>query len=349
MNRLPSGSILPSGLLQVDQETMVAHNTTFNNTSLKMGIITTVYEIDDANNVSKLVPEYDVMVIEKRGESAPTPITYKNCPTVEMFGGIGDFLEFRYRTQSKAEKKEKDGAKIARYQDGAVVLILCLNGFNETGIIIGGAKHPKRKTKLKKDSGHTLVAEFNGLGLEVDKEGALTISFKGKTDSEGKPLDAKVGGSFIKIKKNGSIEMSDGKKERIAFDKEAESTDLQSGKAMKIDAGKTLDINVGDSAKINIKKTLLLQSQGSATLKFKDLKAEFQGPAMIQGPSIDMKIQGMTMITSPQITLVGSIFLGAAGGAPAPTGQTMYLGTGNLGAPVISQAIGPFSNTVFLG
>src|SRR5690606_34649036 len=207
-------------------------------------------------NINKIVPEYDVIVIEQRGDSGPTPITYKNCVVMDLFGGIADFFEYRLRKQDKVEKKEKDGDKIARFQDGAMVLLMCLNGFNENAIIIGGAKHPKRKTLLTKDAGHALAAEFNGLGVGIDKDGAFTISFQGATDNSGKAKDSKVGGSFIKIKKDGSIEVSDGKKERVSFDKTNESTELQSGKDMRVDSGKKLDVTVGDAMGVKVTKSL---------------------------------------------------------------------------------------------
>src|SRR5690606_34449793 len=117
-NRLPSGSFLPSGLLQMDDERLVGFNSTFNNVSLKMGLVKEVYETDDKSNINKIVPEYDVIVTEQRGDAGPTPITYKNCVVMDLFGGIADFFEYRLRKQDKVEKKERDGDKIARFQDG---------------------------------------------------------------------------------------------------------------------------------------------------------------------------------------------------------------------------------------
>jgi hypothetical protein len=347
-NRLPSGSFAPSGLLEVETEKLTGFNQTFNNVSLKMGHVVAVYETTDKGNLNGVTPEYDVVVQERRDQSAPTPITYKNCVMADLFGGAADFMEYRLRGQETVEKKEKSGEKIARFQDGSIVLLMCLNGFNETAIIIGGAKHPKRKTKLTKDAGHAFAAEFNGLSIDVDKEGALTIGFKGATDNAGKAKSASVGGSFIKIKKDGSVEVSDGKKESLALDKTAQTAALSSGKDTSINAGGKLDVKSGDAATFKVGKSLAIEAQGSCSLKASELSVESKGPVKIKGASLEAQIDGAVKLKGSQITLDGMTFLGGAGGTPALTLSTMFIGTGNMGIPVISQAIGPFSSKVFV-
>jgi hypothetical protein len=349
-NRLPSGSYLPSGLLEMDDEEQTAFNSTFNNMSLKMGIVKEAYEMDDANNVSRIATEYDVLVLEQRGQTAPTPIMYKNCVIMDMFGGIADFFEWRLRNQTKAEKREKDGDKIGRFQDGAIVFLICLNGFNENAIIVGGAKHPKRKSGLTKEAGHALMGEFNGLGIGVDKDGALTVSFKGATEHDGRPADSKVGGSFIKIKKDGSLEISDGNKDRLAIDKTKESTVLQSGKDMGINAGNQLDVVVGAAMKVSVAKNLLIEAQGSATMKVKDLGVEVQGPTKFKTASLDVQVDGMVRLRGSQIVLDGMTFLGGMGGTPALTINSMWIATGNLGAPIVISGppISGLSSKVFI-
>jgi hypothetical protein len=348
-NNLPSGSFLPSGLLEMEGVNDIAFNSTFNNFSLKAGIVTRTHEMEDDSNISKEIPEYDVVVIEQRSNDAQVPITYKNCIPQDMFGGLADFMEFKLRSQEKVDKaKNKGRGKIPSLQDGSIVLILCINGFNENAVIVGGMKQPKRRSKLTKDKGHALVSEFNGMGLEVDKDGALTISFKGATSHDGKAKDSKVGGSFIKIKKDGSVEMSDGKKERISFDKTKESTELQSGKDMKVDAGAKLDMAIGDAMNVKIAAKMVLEAQGSASLTVGSLKVESKGAAEIKASSVDIQSDGMVKIKGSQITLDGLTFAGGPGGTPALLMTTMFIGVGNLGGPVVSQAVGPFSGKVFI-
>lgn len=347
-NGLPSGSFLPSGLLEQDRDEMTAFNATYNNMSLKTGIVQEIYEIDDKSNINQIVPEYDVLVFEQRENSAPTPITYKNCVMIDGFGGAADFMEFKLRKAEKVEKREKDGEKIGRFQDGSVVLILCLNGSNENAMIIGGAKHPKRKSKLTKTAGTAMYGEFNGISFEVDKDGALTVGFKGATDNAGKAKDEKASGSYMKISKDGTVEVSDGKKERIKFDKTNEKTEIESGKDMSVASGKKLAVTVGDAMSLKVAKDLIAEAQGSCSLKVKDLKVESSGPANVKASALDIQIEGIVKIKGSNITIDGMTFVGGAGGTPALVLSTMFLGTGNLGAPVISQAIGPFSSKVFI-
>ena len=99
---------------------------------------------------------------------------------------------------------------------------------------------------------------------------------------------------------------------------------------------------------VKVAKSLVMEAQGSASLNVKDLKVESQGPANVKAAALDVQVEGMAKIKGSQITLDGMTFVGGAGGSPALVLSTMFLGTGNLGAPVISQAIGPFSSKVFI-
>ena len=345
---LPSGSVLPSGLLEEETNHYAVFNSRYNNFSLKVGIVKEIYEIDDKNNASKETTEYDILVFEQNGDSAQTPIMYKNCITMDFFGGVTDFFEYKLRKQTKAEKKEKHGDKTPGMQNGSLVLLLCLNGFNENPVIVGGLRHPKRKTKLTKDAGHSLYGEFNGLSFSIDKDGAMSIGFKGATDNDGKPLDEKAGGAFLKIKKDGTVEINDGKKEKIILNKTDESLEAHSGKDMTLEAGKKVSVSAGGDMSIKSAKQLLIEAQGSANMKVKDLKIDSQGPVSLKGASLEANFSGMVKVKGSMITLDGNVFVGGAAGTPALVATTMFLGVGNLGIPVVSTAMGPYSSKVFI-
>lgn len=93
-NILDNGTVLPSGLLS-GHSTAVrdAFKKTYENTALRVGIVTQSYGIQDPSNVSKTFPEYDVMAIEQNGDQGSTPITYKRCLAASGFGSIADFLK----------------------------------------------------------------------------------------------------------------------------------------------------------------------------------------------------------------------------------------------------------------
>lgn len=345
-NELPSGSILPSGLLENDRNSSSAFDKAYKNYDLKMGIVIAMYDVEDEKNINKTSVEYDVAVIEQLEDLGQTVSTYHNCVAKDLFGGIADYFEYKYRVQTTTNtgtSEQKDHGT----QNGSLVLLLCLNGSDDSAIIIGGLNHPQRKTKLTKEAGIAMFGEFNGLELSVDKFGALRFFFKGATDIDGKPLDEKVGGSIMEINKDGSIKFSDGNKEMILVDKV--------NKTIVIEAEK--DISISSQAKIK------LSSKDAAEIKSKDIIAKAEGSIVISGESCDIKIEGaftadaasFTLNTSgvitikgQQVTLSDMVFLGAAGGSPALMMSTSFMGIGNKGQPVISQAIGPYSSKVFI-
>lgn len=347
-NMLPSGSVLPAGLLDVDgdaMDMMRGFNHTYSNYGIKSGIIISAYEVDDEKNITKAMPEYDVAVFEQQADGAQNTIVYKNCISGDMLGAIADFMEFRYRSQTKADSKGAE--RVARQQDGSIVMLMCLNGSSDKAVIMGGLNHPKRPSKLTKDAGHTLLGEFNGLSLSIDKDGALTIGFKGATENDGKPKQASVGGTAMKIEKDGTIELTDGKTESLRLDKTKNTVDLKSAKAMSLKTDDQMNLESAKTTDMKM-KDWMLKATGSATLKVKSLDLKSDAAIMMQGKSLDIKADTMIMVKGLQITLDGMTFLGGPGGSPALTLQTNFLGVGNLGLPVISNAIGPFSAKVFI-
>jgi len=53
-------------------------------------------------------------------------------------------------------------------------------------------------------------------------------------------------------------------------------------------------------------------------------------------------------VKGTSVTIDGTMINLGKGGTPAVTMTTQFLGTGNLGIPVISVAVGPFSSSVFI-
>jgi hypothetical protein len=346
--RLPSGSILPSGLLSLDndmQTSMRAFNLIYANYGLKSGLVIKVYETDDEKNITGLVPEYDVAVFDQDGDGAQNTIVYKNCIATNLFGAVGDFLEYRYRVQSKVDQAGAE--RIAALQDGALVLINCLNGMGEKALIVGALTHPKRTSSLTTENGYSLLGAFNGVGFGIDKDGAFTISFQGATANDGTPLDSSVGGTYMKILKDGSIELSDGKTETIRIDKTKQTIDVSSAKVMSLNTQDKLNL-ISASDTNQQMANWMLQASGSATLSMQSLSVSSQAAVGIKGSSMNLSSDGMLTIKGQVIVLDGIVQAGGIGGTPAPTLLTQYIGTGNNGAPVSSVAIGPFSSKVFI-
>lgn len=348
--RLPNGTVLPSGLLSYDSaRDLAAFNKTYSNTALRAGIIVRKFEVDDPGNISKIAPEYDVLVVERNENQGITTLRYKNCLSIDGLGSIADYFEKKFRSQSSKDK-DKIGEDFAG-QDGAAVYLLCLDGQSAKGVILGGLHHPDRKSKLDKEK--VLAGEINGVQITVKDDGSANLTFRGATDNQGKPKDTSQGDTAIDIEKDGSFQVKHkGVTQRAQKDGKysVTSEDSQTFTAKKEISMKTEDkflLDATSDAEMKMAK-LLIAAQGSATMTAQALSIQTHGEGNMKTSIFNLEASSLIKMKGGQIVLDGLIFLGGQGGTPSLKLTTKYLGTGNLGAPVISSAIGPFSNKVFI-
>lgn len=349
---MKTGSVLPSFLVHDSRFQTSNFKKMFENNSLRFGIVTKIYPTDNNKNINKLVPEYDVLVIEQDSNRSITPITYKNVISAQSFGNMADYFEAALRPQKKVKDRKKTLGAEPAGQDGSIVLLLCLDGSGNKGVIIGSLPHPDRKSKVT-GKGQVLAAEFNGMQILVNDDGSSSLTFKGKTDNEGNPVDKNQGNTIIDIEKDGTLQFKNkGVTKRL---EKQGNVLLKNTGSLKIESDKDISITTKD--KFNLKSDgnaqmsmneLIIQAQGSASLTSKSISLKGDSEVKIQGAQVDIKGDGQVKVSSSQITLDGMVFLGGAGGSPAITSQTMFIGTGNLGAMVVSQAVGPFSPKVFI-
>jgi hypothetical protein len=310
---------------------------------LKGGAIIKAHEITDDTNQSKAWPEYDVAVIEQDSDRGITSVIYKNCVVLESLGSISDFFEKKLRGPTKKDFKNKLESD---NQDASLVLLLCLDGISEKGIIIGGLPHPKRKTTLTKNAGEHLEGEYNGINWQINKDGEFTLTFKSPSDNSGKYANSSYGGSFIKISKDGSIEVSDGNTEKIKIDKTNETISIESNKDLSITSGNNVKSSSTNNTEYTL-KDLLMKASGMATIEFaKDYNLKIGKIFGIKSNTIDANIKTMIKLKCLKIIIDTPDIEIGKGGQPAVIQTTLYRGTGNLGIPVVSSAIGPFSSAV---
>lgn len=345
-----TGYVPPTGLLsKVEKKAVSSFNKKYKNTPLRMGCITRVYEIDDENNTSKgTAVQYDVITEEQKEDKGNNYPTYPRCIALDGIGGIGDFFEYKLRT-SDSEQFEK--IHQFKKQNGSLVLVLCLDGFSEKGIIIGGFKHPARETKLTKDAGLHLEGEYNGVNWQINKDGELTITFKSKTDNDGKPQDETAGGTTVKMDKEGSIDINtnlEGDEETyVRMDKKNKDIGLKAGQHIGFTAKKNIGMNADGEIKGKAKANVELVAEGAAKISAKSsLTLEGESEVTVKGGTLTLDTPKI-FANASQIFLSGKVYVGD-GGAPAVIGTTQFEGKGNHGAPVISKAIGPFSGSVFI-
>jgi hypothetical protein len=200
---LSNGTVLPHGLQSVRgyEANVAAFNQSYRNTGIKAGFITASYAANDPNNKSKLCTEYDVFTIEQFENKGTTSILYKNCLSSQGFGSIADFFEFtlRYKTT-----QNQTGAPTFSDQDGAIVLIKCLDNCGDKAIVVGNLIHPDRPTDITSIAPQ-MAGEYNGVAVTVNNDGSCSFTFKGATDSQGVPTDPSQGNTTVQIATDGSF------------------------------------------------------------------------------------------------------------------------------------------------
>jgi hypothetical protein len=179
-------------------------NKSYNNTALRFGVIKNIYPVNDPKNVSNLSTEYDVDVIEQDMNRGIAPVTYKNCLTVDGLGSIADFFEKNSRVQTQSKNLQ---LPLTAGQNGATVLVLCLDATTGKGIILGGLNHPDRPTNLT-SAEPQLYGEYNGVAVQINPDGSTSLTFNGATDNDGEVINPSQGTTVFSITTDGSYEFT---------------------------------------------------------------------------------------------------------------------------------------------
>jgi phage baseplate assembly protein gpV len=340
-------SFAPSSLFRMaEYEGTDSFDQTYNNTALRIGIVLKVVDIEDEENENKIVPEYDVMALENDPENGLNSTIYKQCISFDGFGGVADFFQMKLRPVKDAKKTQQ---KLnLKDETGSLVLLLCIDGQSDRAMIIKSFPS-QEKSILTKEKGIHLEGEYNGINYQINKDGELTVTFRSATEDDGTPKDEEAGGTFLKIDKTGSFEVNSGNKESIKIDKKE----------------KTISVNAEKDISVSTEANIAITSKENATLTIKDLIANAEGkisftsasPSVfksdaeitLDAPTVNINGQDMVMVKAQQIQLQGSQVMVGNGATPAVVQTTLFQGVGNLGGPVICQAIGPFSTSVMIG
>jgi hypothetical protein len=322
----------------------------YENTTLKLGVVVKVYEIDSKENINKKFPEYDVMTIEQNGKSNAGVTRYNKCICIDGFGGLADFFEYKLRPKSKVIEPSKE-PKVAfstnfANQTGSMVLLLCLDGSIDKAVIIKSLPHFGRKTNLTKENGVHMEGEYNGINWKVNKDGEFTLTFKSATNDEGKIVDKKYSGTFVKIDKTGSFQAKD-KHNFVKMDNDKGGISLTTDATQTTNADKNIELTAKADFVVKSNKWNT-EVAGSATNKAAswgmevsgDVNVKASGPIKLDSSLLDVKTKTVNIQAN-------AINLGA-GGSPAIILTTKFIGIGNLGGPVISSPLGPFSSVVFI-
>lgn len=343
----------PSSLLsQLDSKQVSSLTKRFENTPLRVGIVIEANDIDNDKNFSKNIPEYTVVTREFNSAGGIDYKKYSNVISLDKFGGIADFFEYKLRPNKNPIDKEptKPSYDFAK-QNGTLVLLLCLDGFSEQPIIIGGFPNvldqkTQRKTTLTKENGLHMEGEYNGINWKINKDGEFVLTFRSPTDNNGKIINNKYSGTFTKIDKTGSFEVKD-KHNHVRMDNDKGGISLTTDANQTTSADKNIELTAKADFKVKSDKWNT-EIAGSATNKAAswgmevsgDVNIKASGPIKLDSSLLDIKTKTVNVQAN-------SINLGV-GGLPALLLTTKFVGTGNGGAPVVSSPIGPFSSVVFI-
>lgn len=174
-----------------DDGTRAINSDNLNNIKLRIGQVVAIHPPGDSYNLNKRVNEYQVFV-QHRDNGTGVAKMYDHCTVMEGFGSKADTFNYTLR----ADKSDLNV--------GAQVLLLCINGESFNSVIIGSIRSNSASADTKTNSdGHHLHFLFNGVQIDIDKDGQLILNIKGPTDVKG--AVTKEIGTTITADKEGNI------------------------------------------------------------------------------------------------------------------------------------------------
>jgi len=343
-----SDFVTPSSLVQErDPSSVDSYSRSFKNLAMRTGIVLAVYDIEDAQNISKLGPEYDVMAIEQDSSFGLNTTIYKNCIMSDGAGGVADFFQMKLRAVKDPKKTKAKGS--FKNETGSLVKILCIDGISEKAMIIGMLQNPSKKV-LTKEKGIHLEGEYNGVNYQVNKDGELTVTFRSATNDDGTVKNAEASGSFFKFDKDGSFEINDKNTESYRIDKKAKTITTKAAKDISSTTDANFNVTAKESINLTATKDLIATLQGKVMIDAQQPSVfKCAGDFTIEAPTVMIQGTDMVMAKADTIQLLGNQVIVGNGAVPAVIPSTFFVGTGNLGAPVLSLAIGPYSTSVLIG
>lgn len=332
--------------------------------AVRLGVVREEIYVSDYNETRYVVEVWD------SGNTIPV-----TCMRTSRFGGVYNYEEYTVRDFQPGESTSSSAHAI---QPGDHVIVAYANGDSREGFILGFLNHSGRSEVInhannetpnelvefanKDGEGLAYASEFNGVEQVINKAGEYRVTFKGlqtnldklKEPPEGEAIskpeyDVEVGSSYYEFDATGSYSLTDNATENpqsIFMDKGNGKIIITSGKTiLTIDkneesytiTNKKMTTNATDEWNLNTKKTTIDSSE-LVSIKAGDIKTK---GALTQTGNVEIK--GNTTQTG-NVEITGSLSTtgetNLAGGAnPLVYDIVLTMGTGNLGAPVVSNHI----------
>ncbi len=321
---LPDGTVIPSYLGADTMGQRMGLNA-FSNVVLRQGEVREIIYPDDDRSVSKKVVEYSVVVQVRDGSGPAVSVAYPNCTVANLFGGVADVGRYTLRAWTKEPEKGKTTS------DGSKVLLLCVNGELRRALIISGTNDSPEDPE-KKDDGHNLFFEFNGIIGQINKDGELEVHHRGPTDNADKlksgseDKDDDASGSKVIFNKEGGIKvLTKDEKQFIFLDHKNKKIDVLADEEWHVKVNKKISIEAGDQITIDGDKGMDVTTQNDITMKSSGVKvgdatdAWMLGSTYRKAESQAMKSVSQQLSTaSQQLQQASQMMLTAATGLKIP-------------------------------
>lgn len=214
----------------------------FNNKTLYRAQVEEVLYVDDERNKSKQCVEYNLTLTSYKANDGYRRIY--NARSINSLGGLNDFSEIIYQPKTQELTRGKEGGKAyPENTNGDFVMVMFLEGNEQSCVILGSWYHPRTnipesKTKrAKKEDGHRVKFEYNGVVVEINKDGELIMqSLGGPRDINGNLTNSGNGGILIKLGKDGKITLDTQSQPKVTIDKNSNEVVVESG-SVKIGSG----------------------------------------------------------------------------------------------------------------
>ncbi len=286
----PQDHIVPDSSIWQDAESMKQVDS--KDVAVRIGIVRSrefVTELDDYR--------YSVEVFDS---SQQIPIL---CCVSGRFGGVFNYEEFTVRGYEKGEDSAGRGEYAVR--PGDVVVVAYINGNANDGMILGGCRHPGRKSRISDADGIAYDAEFNGMRTQINKDGEYTLTFRGiqtNIDKLNKAPDGSalpdpeynkaIGSTFLKFSKTGGWKISDNavtNPQSIDINKAGGKITITSGSIV-------LEMNKTSEAVSMTCKKLAIEAANAINAFTKNYSMEATASAKIKSPKIAIGTDGTELL-----------------------------------------------------
>jgi hypothetical protein len=352
---LDDGSIIPS---QLSPNAVLSGNSVIRaNHGLRTGQVIKIHYSDDSTNISKKYHEYDVLVAHGDAKIGTNISVYRNCKVSNVFASNTDSETYTLKPGEPA----KNGK--GTYDGGAIVTLLCIDGRPDAGqaLILGGLNSPNFKFKeYKKDDGHFYDFNFNGINININKDGEYSIEFNSVLDKNSNPTNKDAQGTKIKMDKDGRIKISDNKDQSWELDRVAEKSIWTNKNESIVIDKKNKNISMNSSGDINTEsnKNTSLKSKSNMNLESKanmsirsdaNQNVDVKGNASLKASNWNVNVSGSINVKSGgAVNIQGGslaalkalqVLLGQGSIQAAGVGISICQGFDSHGSPVISQIL----------